>query len=409
MNKYCAKCFNDYAIKKYIKDNGKRGYCSYCHKRGSILPANELGSYIRECFHKAYESLEESGIGWIRDDDFTREIPAIDFLVDEVGADDDSIVQDLIDSSAPDQSDIMDGDYDELDGGLAFYLLRDEYYGSDENRFASAWKYFKLLVKHKLRFFDLAGQEKREEILKPLVKHILKLEKKIPSGTVFFRARLLKNRSLPSSAIDIQKQIGPPPNRSSSHSRMSPAGIPYFYLSSDIKTCIAEINPNVGEKIVIGSFATSKKLKVLDLSSVPDIKIPSIFDPLYDHSLRWATDFARDFITELSLPYNKHDNLIDYIPTQVLSEFIRSRGYDGIKFNSSQNPDGVNYTFFCGPKKEILDDYSRVGITEFTEWFYLKKLEIKSVNGISIHYSSNGPSKTFKRKDVCPPEPPNPF
>jgi len=125
--------------------------------------------------------------------------------------------------------------------------------------------------------------------------------------------------------------------------------------------------------------------------------------------LRWATDFARDFISELSAPYNKHENLIDYAPTQVLSEFIRSQGYDGIKFNSSQNPGGYNYTLFCGPKDDGLDDYSYFGVIDFTGWFYLKENVIKDVDSIAIHCSPKGGSRTFRPNEVNPPEPPSPF
>lgn len=52
------------------------------------------------------------------------------------------------------------------------------------------------------------------------------------------------------------------------------------------------------------------------------------------------------FLVEISKPPTRHDDLLEYVPTQVLAEYLRSKGIDGIKFNSSQNNLGVNFTFF---------------------------------------------------------------
>jgi len=99
------------------------------------MPADELGTYMRECFHKAYGSLEESGVGWTKDDAFSGpEVCAIDYLVDELKVADTTIVQDLLDESGLHEGQIMDGDYDELDSGLSFYFPRNDFFGEDRNR-----------------------------------------------------------------------------------------------------------------------------------------------------------------------------------------------------------------------------------------------------------------------------------
>ncbi|MGB3224806.1 MAG: RES family NAD+ phosphorylase [Desulforhopalus sp.] len=408
MNYYCWKCFEDYAINDFIKENGSRGNCSHCGCRSKkVMSAKKIGHFVRTGFHNAYEHVEESGMYWVPGYGYTSETPAADHLYEEVVAAGDNIVDDLIASSGPSMKDIMDGDDDPLDGGMAFYVVRNESHGRIENSFAGAWSYFKFHVTHRWRFFDKDEAAKRASILQPLTDHILSLEETIPAGREFFRARV-ERKELPTEPPKIQKYIGPPPNRSSSHNRMSPAGIPYFYVSSDPETSIAEISPNVGEKVVVGKFKNMRGLKVLDLTSVPSIPVPSIFDPSYDHSLRWAKDFAQDFIKELSKPYNKHDTLIDYIPTQVLSEFIRSNGYDGLKFNSSQNPGGVNYTFFCGPEHEHSHYDSHAGITEFIGWFYLEEVETKRIERLVLSHSQLN-NQSFTRKQVTPPPPRSPF
>lgn len=52
-----------------------------------------------------------------------------------------------------------------------------------------------------------------------------------------------------------------------------------------------------------------------------------------------------------SKPTNNSD---DYIPTQVIAEYIRSLGYDGIRFNSSIHSGGVNLTIFNYKKCEAI-------------------------------------------------------
>ena len=54
---------------------------------------------------------------------------------------------------------------------------------------------------------------------------------------------------------------------------------------------------------------------------------------------------------EFSKPTNNSD---DYLPTQVIAEYIRSLGYDGIRFNSSLHYGGVNLTIFNYEKCEAV-------------------------------------------------------
>lgn len=409
MNHYCWNCFEDYAIDDYIKKIGTRGTCSYCGSRSrKVLSAEKLGHFVREGFGRAYEHIDDSGMHWDSENhEYTSETTAAEYLYEEVLAVDNDIVDDLIESSGPSQWAVMDGDYDPLDGGTALFVLKDEYFGDEYNSLSSAWNFFKFHVTHRWRFFDARTETSRASILQPIADHILRLEEIVPINSEFYRARV-KRTDLPTEPPSIQEYIGPPPNRSSAHNRMSPAGIPYFYVSSDPETCITEIRPNVGEEVVVGKFISTKELKVLDLTSVPRISIKSIFDPSYDHGLRWAKDFAKGFIKELSRPYTIHDTVIDYIPTQVLSEFIRSSGYDGLKFSSSQKPDGVNYTFFCGPRQ--IDSYydSYPGIKEFTDWFYLNEVTVKKVESLVLRHS-HLENSTFTQTQVTPPTPPSPF
>jgi hypothetical protein len=52
----------------------------------------------------------------------------------------------------------------------------------------------------------------------------------------------------------------------------------------------------------------------------------------------------KEFVKDISKPIN--DNEIEYIPTQILSEYIWSLGYDGFIFDSSQSKNGKNIVIF---------------------------------------------------------------
>jgi len=42
----------------------------------------------------------------------------------------------------------------------------------------------------------------------------------------------------------------------------------------------------------------------------------------------------------------RNDNLLDYLPTQYVSEYIKSKGYEGIEYRSTLDKDGINIAVF---------------------------------------------------------------
>ena len=92
-----------------------------------------------------------------------------------------------------------------------------------------------------------------------------------------------------------------------------------FYGSLDEKTCIKEATGK-GTYITTGEFRTSKPIKILDLTNLPSI--PKLYDD--DFGFIPAFEFLRDFSKNISKEV-KNDEL-DYIPTQVFTEYIRLQG-----------------------------------------------------------------------------------
>jgi len=168
---------------------------------------------------------------------------------------------------------------------------------------------------------------------------------------------------------------------------MNPAGISYMYLSGDAATCLAEKRVGAGELRLLSEFVTTRDLKILDLSVLPAIRVKSMFDPEYDHDLAWAWGFARSFRDEISSPITETSEPAPHVPTQVLSEYLRLEGFEGIAYPSSQSPRGMNYVLFCGPKLPAEDFRPFHCPPAFSEWLRLDNLSRVHVLGLMPDYA----------------------
>jgi hypothetical protein len=212
----------------------------------------------------------------------------------------------------------------------------------------------------------------------------------LPSNTKLFRSRhYLLQEGYTLKDIDLLREISPPPPNSAKNSRMSPAGISYTYLASDINTCLAEIRAHSDDKVLIGTFTTKKKLKILDLTMTPKYHVTSCFSPEYDHSKNWLGDFIDHFKDEICAPISNKDKDIEYVATQLLAEYIRKKQFHGIKFRSSLHAMGYNYVLFCSinPHITYFDDATMHGINNrmipFTAWLNLENVQY--INCVTAH------------------------
>lgn len=70
MSQYCCEnCFNNLYIKEFVSSKNRIGDCDYCGAANvNIISAREIWQYFRECFDKAFESIDE-GTGAMYDSD----------------------------------------------------------------------------------------------------------------------------------------------------------------------------------------------------------------------------------------------------------------------------------------------------------------------------------------------------
>jgi hypothetical protein len=127
--------------------------------------------------------------------------------------------------------------------------------------------------------------------------------------------------------------------------RANPKGIPCLYVATDKKTAMSEVRPWLGAIISIGQFEIINDLKVLDFSVEHGSKhnLGLYFrKPTNKETLNAVW---RDIDNAFSEPTRASDSKSDYAPTQIISEFIKSKGYDGIAYKSSL-AEGHNLALF---------------------------------------------------------------
>lgn len=163
--------------------------------------------------------------------------------------------------------------------------------------------------------------------------------------------------------------------------RNNVAGTSYLYVAEDIATACAEIKSTLRSLISVAEFEVKSELKVVDFST-DDKKFTYKQNDEYQMSLG-------KFITLLMMQYCQPvSNKDDYIVTQIVSDYIRKMGYDGIVYRSffiMKN----NYTIFNCHKNNIAYKNSRIVAHQFSDdvfWDFNNQVAVHTGNKSSTEY-----------------------
>jgi hypothetical protein len=188
------------------------------------------------------------------------------------------------------------------------------------------------------------------EVLEQLSKLIrgLSLVRDLPAGSGLFRART----HCANMQFTRPDELGPPPVWNCKAGRMNAAGIAVFYAALEEQTAIRETFRDASGGSV-GTFETLRNMRIVDLES--SAVAPSVFDE-ENRALRAPTDFLDGLREDIAAPVFPHDdNSLAYVPTQVVSEFLKHRfvdksgkHIDGIVYPSTKRAGGRNIVLFMG-------------------------------------------------------------
>lgn len=206
-------------------------------------------------------------------------------------------------------------------------------YTEDVRNKVSAWDTLKSSVLKDRRFFSSHNDFDRYSYL-------------IPEATLKKRTALFRARILPQNVTRLKRtEMGCPPPHLSTPGRANPRGIPYLYLCSDEETTYSEVRAVQLDRLCIGRFLVKEDLAIVDFNT--EISLFLAYDMGNDLSDVVAGKKIMGAIQkDMSRPMRRYDSELEYIPTQLICEFCKIQGADGICFESTLHKGGKNYVLF---------------------------------------------------------------
>lgn len=139
----------------------------------------------------------------------------------------------------------------------------------------------------------------------------------LPAGYRLWRARTHDDSGILRTAAELGTA---PREHAKQANRMSPAGISMFYGAEDVATAIQEVAVRTEDDwVTFGLFETSKECTVVDFTNLRPV--PSMFDPEWGGMRRFLL-FLHRFRDQLSAPARSTYEQIDYVPTQIVTEYL---------------------------------------------------------------------------------------
>lgn len=103
-------------------------------------------------------------------------------------------------------------------------------------------------------------------------------------------------------------------------------------------------------------------------------------------SLSANTKIFRDIANEIAKPLRRNDSALAYLPTQFITEFIKSNGYAGVAYTSTMRTEGINVAVF----DESIFECVAVHTVEINNISYsYEKLHMDSRNNLSKKRSTS--------------------
>lgn len=328
----CSECFSSTYLKSIINRNNILGDCDYC-KSQNVFTYNpsELSLIFQNIFELYVPCDSGQELIAQMEIDFSSKI-----FSNKIGSNRKELLKHIIEDDFELFTDIFENKV----------LLSHD---ADPSKAESVkpleltWSKLTEEIKHVNRFHIQNALD-----LETLHKLLTRYRKPINKGKKYYRARISNKEGF---NIDGMKN---PPSDKAKGGRANPEGISYLYLSDQIKTTLYETRTSLYDYVTIGEFRLREDIEVINLRG-------DTYDPILLAENEELEEFLiyKSFINNLerhlSKPKRRSDNELDYLPTQYLSEFIKSIGFDGVEFQSSLFSEGYNLAIFKPEKFECIN------------------------------------------------------
>lgn len=344
----CADCIGDFVVKAEIEAAGRRRRCSYCKEMGRAVAIEQVADRVDDIYGAMVGEAELTP-------HFPNDSDRVEYRQD--GSTPSAIVTEMLECAYDDIAEDVVG---ELSERHSYYAMKDgdtDRYDDSSDIFEIAiprsaeiresWRYFCDSVRHGRRYFNAEAAELLKEILDPIVdpqtpgtRSAVRLIEPGSDEGFLYRGRMAN--SVATRATVLAKpisELGASPKELNASGRMNAAGIPVFYGSFDVATCVAELRGPVGGTAVVGKFAVLRPVRVLDLMLLKNAMFNiSYFDD--DVVRKFAYNrFLRGFHNEIKKPVIPGSETLDYLPTQFVAEYLWTKvdpPLDGLIYGSAQ-------------------------------------------------------------------------
>ena len=331
----CINCFNSGYLGEIIIRGKALGNCDYCTSTGiSIYDPTELAIFFKSILD-LYAVDRISGIGLSASiiEDFPNKVFS-DLLIRSGAVK--QLIEDIIVDEILDYQDIFNNP-------VSLKYKTDDSSNVFIEPLKTTWDKFSNEIKKINRFHFVNAPDL--ERLKTLFRYFVK---EVSKGKKFYRARICNDKS----GFTTRDMLNPPPDKAKA-GRANPEGISYLYLSSDVKTTIYETRASLFDFVSIATFRLEQNIRIIHLSQETyDVFRLAELEQLEEVLLH--NSFIQKLEEELSRPKRKSDSDLEYLPTQYISELIKSMDIDGIEFRSSLHNDGYNLAIFDPNKFKAL-------------------------------------------------------
>lgn len=345
--KCCNQCFCDSELRPIIEGLGQKGNCPICGKSDVYIydtdKNSELVGYFDELisiytpaqslpleFPRAETRLlkDELIVNW----NIFNKLNATNVY---------KIITNICDEKYREMPEVFDSPV----GIAALYNL--EYLYEHSLLRTNSWEAFVSALKKQNRYHT---NHINLNIMERFCSYIRKPYKK---GTIFYRGRISSSEGL------CTDDMGAPTYENASAGRANAAGISCLYLANDVDTTIHEVRAGAFDFISVGRFELQEDIIIVDLKSIDKIS-PFIENLEYlEHAIN--KEHLNKINAEMGKALRRSDSILDYVPTQYISDFIKSieysskKEYAGLEYNSTMNPDGFNLAIFYPNLFKCLD------------------------------------------------------
>ncbi|MBK5458049.1 RES family NAD+ phosphorylase [Peribacillus sp. TH27] len=327
----CDRCFKDLEIKAIIQGINRQGMCETCNKKNVFVYDTDKNNELVDNFNELldiYTPLSSLP------DNYPRE--KANLLKDELNDRwqifniNNEKIYTLVKSICHEKYTEMPELFDSPIGITALYQ-NDDYLTENSILKNYNWEDFVVEIKNVNRFHT---NHINTKVLEMFCEVAIKSYK---AGEVLYRARISDEDGY---AFD---NMGAPPSGKASDGRANPLGISCLYLASDNETTLHEIRASVYDYVTIGKFELLEDIDVVDFIALDKI---SPFSGINTELHAINKEHLRKISNEIAKPLRRSDSSLDYLPTQYITDFVKSKGHKGIRYKSTRNEKGYNLAVF---------------------------------------------------------------